>query len=169
MLSRLSTKITSYRAFFVSRTYSQWPQYTPEQLLVADTCRDFCKHTLTHTAAHTDAAHQYPNEIIKQLGQLGFMGVFVNNHYNYHNEKLTDHNDNNDNVALDTVCYTIIMEEISRGCASTGVIVSAHNSLYCAPINYFGTKAQKVIYIFILIFYCYYYYSNYNSLIIIIK
>jgi hypothetical protein len=44
---------------------------------------------------------------------------------------------------MDTMSYAIAMEEISRGCASTGVVMSAHNSLYCSPVNYFGTDEQK--------------------------
>ncbi len=44
---------------------------------------------------------------------------------------------------MDSLSYAIAMEEISRGCASTGVVMSVNNSLYCGPVNYFGTTDQK--------------------------
>lgn len=48
---------------------------------------------------------------------------------------------------MDVLSYAIAMEEISRGCASAGVIMSAHNSLYCSPVYYFGNDEQKEKYL----------------------
>eukprot|EP00957_Ditylum_brightwellii_P205839 15345672-Ditylum_brightwellii.AAC.1 len=53
----------------------------------------------------------------------------------------------NNGSGLDALAYAIAMEEISRGCASVGVIMSAHNSLYLSPIDNFGTDAQKEQYV----------------------
>jgi butyryl-CoA dehydrogenase len=61
--------------------------------------------------------------------ELGLMGINTPTEY--------------DGSGLDALSYAIAMEEISRGCASVGVIMSAHNSLYLYPIQYFGTDAQK--------------------------
>ena len=63
------------------------------------------------------------------MGELGLMGIDVPEEYG--------------GAGLDTLAYAITLEEISRGCASAGVIMSAHNSLYIGPIKYFGSDKQK--------------------------
>ena len=59
---------------------------------------------------------EYPTDAVKKMGELGLMGINVPEEYG--------------GSGLDTLAYAIAMEEISRGCASAGVIMSAHNSLY---------------------------------------
>jgi butyryl-CoA dehydrogenase len=76
-----------------------------------------------------DAQHLFPGKAVKKLGELGLMGVSVPEEFG--------------GAGMDYLAYAIAMEEISRGCASTGVIMSVNNSLYCGPVEMAGTTAQK--------------------------
>ncbi|CAF2439296.1 unnamed protein product [Rotaria sp. Silwood2] len=96
--------------------------------MLRKTCRDFADRELKPIAAELDKTHRYPTEIVKKIGDLGLMCVEVD-------ESLGG-------SGLDALAYAIAMEEISRGCASTGVIMSAHNSLYIGPIVKYGNKQQ---------------------------
>jgi butyryl-CoA dehydrogenase len=84
-------------------------------------------------AAEIDKKGEFPTEIVKELGKLGLMGVYVPGKYG--------------GSDMDVVSYAIAMEEISRGCASTGVIMSVNNSLACDPILKFGNEEQKMKYL----------------------
>lgn len=95
--------------------------------------RDFAEQELKPIAAEVDRKHLFPKEQVKKMGELGLMGLCVP-------EALGG-------TGLDYLAYAIAMEEISRGCASAGVVMSAHNSLYLGPINYFGNNEQKEKYI----------------------
>jgi butyryl-CoA dehydrogenase len=92
-------------------------------------CREFAAKELIPNARKWDETHAWPTEAVKKLGELALLGVAVPEQYG--------------GAGLDNVCYAIAMEEISRGCASTGVIMSVNNSLYCDPVMKFGTEAQK--------------------------
>ena len=72
---------------------------------------------------------RYPAEQVKKMGELGLMGINVDEEFG--------------GSGLDALAYAVTLEEISRGCASAGVIMSAHNSLYISPIHTFGNNAQK--------------------------
>lgn len=100
-----------------------------EQKMVLDTARDFAEREVRPRAAAVDAEGRYPRESIAKLAELGFLGVFIPPEYG--------------GSGLDTISYALIIEEISRACAATGVIVSAHNSLACFPLLEFGTEEQK--------------------------
>jgi butyryl-CoA dehydrogenase len=100
-----------------------------EQQIVRDTARDFADKTIKPRAEEIDKNHEYPADIIKQLAEMGFMGVAVPEEYG--------------GSGMDNVTYVLAMEEISRGCASCGVIMSVNNSLACDPIVHFGTDDQK--------------------------
>ncbi|CAK1590465.1 unnamed protein product [Parnassius mnemosyne] len=93
------------------------------------TCRDFAEGELKPNAALYDRNHQYPSDAIKKMGELGLMAIATP-------EELGG-------AGLDYLAYAIALEEISRGCASAGVIMSAHNSLYLGPIMLCGTDKQK--------------------------
>ena len=67
---------------------------------------------------------EYPDATVRKMGELGLMGIDIAEEYG--------------GAGMDCLAYAVTCEEISRGCASHGVIMSAHNSLYCAPIKYFG-------------------------------
>jgi butyryl-CoA dehydrogenase len=84
-------------------------------------------------AAEYDRTHEFPWEHVKKLGEMGMMGVVYPEEYN--------------GSAMDYLSYAIAVEEISRGCAATGTIMSAHNSLCLSPIYYFGTEEQKQAYL----------------------
>ncbi|MBN1534752.1 MAG: acyl-CoA dehydrogenase [Spirochaetes bacterium] len=104
-------------------------QLTEEQLMLRDTCRQLAENDLKPKAAEYDRTHEFPWEHVKKLGELGIMGIVYPEEYN--------------GAGMDYVSYAIAVEEISRGCASTGVIVSAHNSLCLSPIYYFGSEDIK--------------------------
>lgn len=97
--------------------------------MLQKTCRDFAEAELKPHAAKFDREHLYPKEQIKKMGELGLMAVEVPEEYG--------------GTGLDALAYAIALEEISRGCASTGVIMSVNNSLYLGPVKYFGNKEQK--------------------------
>jgi butyryl-CoA dehydrogenase len=92
-------------------------------------CREFAARELTPNARKWDETHQWPTDAVKKLAELSLLGVAVPEQYG--------------GAGLDNVCYALAMEEISRGCASTGVIMSVNNSLYCDPVMKFGTEEQK--------------------------
>ncbi|MCI0573630.1 MAG: acyl-CoA dehydrogenase [Myxococcaceae bacterium] len=91
--------------------------------------REFAARELTPNARRWDEHHEFPTQAVKQLAELGLMGVAVP--------------ESEGGAGLDNVCYAVAMEEISRGCASTGVIMSVNNSLYCDPVMKFGNEEQK--------------------------
>lgn len=101
--------------------------------MVAETCRNFANEVLIPQAGKVDKEHLFPADSVKQLGEMGMMSVAMPTEYG--------------GSGMDTVSYAIAMEEISRGCASAGVIMSAHNSLYSAPVEKFGTHEQKEKYL----------------------
>ncbi|XP_030562267.1 short-chain specific acyl-CoA dehydrogenase, mitochondrial [Drosophila novamexicana] len=102
--------------------------------MLQKTCRDFANSELAgQNAAKFDREHLYPAKQIRQMGELGLMAVAVP-------EELGG-------TGLDYLAYAIAMEEISRGCASAGVIMSVNNSLYLGPLLSYANAAQKAAYI----------------------
>lgn len=91
--------------------------------------REFAAKELTPNARKWDETHAWPTDALKKVAELALLGVAVPEQYG--------------GAGLDNVCYAIAIEELSRGCASTGVIASVNNSLYCDPVMKFGTEAQK--------------------------
>jgi butyryl-CoA dehydrogenase len=104
-------------------------ELTEEQRMIRDTARDFAVKEVEPKAAELDKTGRWPTELVKRMGELGFMGIAVP--------------EENGGAGMDNVSYALAMEEISRACASTGVIMSVNNSLYCDPVSKFGTPAQK--------------------------
>ncbi|XXF81447.1 acyl-CoA dehydrogenase [Myxococcaceae bacterium GXIMD 01537] len=104
-------------------------ELTDVQREIQRMCREFAAKELTPNARKWDETHVWPTEAVQKLAELALLGVAVPEQYG--------------GAGLDNVCYAIAMEEISRGCASTGVIMSVNNSLYCDPVMKFGTEAQK--------------------------
>lgn len=101
--------------------------------MLQKTCRDFAEGELKPLAAKIDREHFYPAEQIKTMGELGLMAIAIP-------ESLGG-------TGLDYLAYSIALEEISRCCASAGVIMSVNNSLYLGPLEKFGTDVQKEKYI----------------------
>jgi len=102
---------------------------TPEHTLIRDTARDLATKEILPKAAEIDRQHRFPREIVARLAELGLMGVAVPQEWG--------------GAGVDTVSYALALEEVSRACASTGVIMSVNNSLVCDPLLKFGTEAQK--------------------------
>lgn len=108
-------------------------QLTEEQLAVRDAARDFTQNVLKPGVIERDEKQQFPAEEVKQLGELGFMGMMVDPKYN--------------GSGMDTVSYVLAMEEISKIDASASVCVSVNNSLVCWGLDKFGTEEQKEKYL----------------------
>jgi butyryl-CoA dehydrogenase len=104
-------------------------ELTPEQTLIRDTARGLATNEIGPAAAQIDREHRFPREIVAKLADLGLMGIAVPERWG--------------GAGMDNVSYALALEEISRGCASTGVIMSVQNSLVCDPILTFGSDAQK--------------------------
>ena len=100
-----------------------------EQRMVQKTAKEFTNNEIKPVASINDREHRFPEEIINKLGELGFMGMSVPEQYG--------------GSGLDYLSYILALEEICKGCASTGTIMSVNNSLVCAPIKTFGTDEQK--------------------------
>merc|ERR1712198_423221 len=97
--------------------------------MLRQTCRDFADRELKPIAGILDKEHRYPRDIVTQIGELGLLSI--------------DTPVEEGGTGLDYLAYAIAMEEISRGCASTGVIMSANNSLYIAPLQIAGSEKLK--------------------------
>lgn len=102
---------------------------TEEQLMIRDTARDFADNELKPGAAERDEQEIYPAEIIQQLGELGFMGINTPEEWG--------------GAGMDCVSYALAVDELSRGDASVGVIVSVNNSLVCYPLEIFASDDLK--------------------------
>jgi len=105
----------------------------PEQEAFRQKIRDFVLAELEPVASEIEQKGEFTWEIIRKLASMGIMGVNYPAEYG--------------GLGLDTVCYTIAVEEISRACGSTGITLAAHNSLAIAPIYLFGTNEQKKKYL----------------------
>ncbi|MGI9238390.1 MAG: acyl-CoA dehydrogenase family protein [Woeseiaceae bacterium] len=106
---------------------------TEEQELIRDAAREFAQKEIAPIAAEFDLSGEFPLETIRQAGELGFMGVEIPSEYG--------------GSELDSICYVLVMEEISAADASHGTIVSVNNSLFGVPLLEFGTEAQKQAYL----------------------
>ncbi len=100
-----------------------------DQLAIQMAAREFAENEIAPTAVERDISGEFPTEIVKKMGELGFMGMMVSPDWG--------------GAGLDAVSYVLAMEEISKVDASCGVIMSVNNSLVCWVIETFGTEAQK--------------------------
>lgn len=112
-----------------ARTYLTWSSLPETHQMLRSTCREFADRELKPIAGELDRHHRFPAEQVKRMGEMGLMGVAVK--------------EEEGGTGLDYLAYSIAMEEISRGCASAGVIMSVNNSLYCGPLQKFGSPALK--------------------------
>jgi butyryl-CoA dehydrogenase len=101
--------------------------------MLHEMCRKFADEELAPNAGKWDKNHEFPADAVKKMGELGLMGISVPEEYG--------------GAGLDYLAYAIAMEEISRGCASTGVICSVQNSLFGFPVKQFGNEEQKAQYL----------------------
>jgi len=108
-------------------------ELTEEQIAVRDAARDFAQNVLKPGVIERDENQTFPKDEIKQLGELGFLGMMVNPKYN--------------GGGMDAISYVLAMEEISKVDASCSVIMSVNNSLVCWGIEKFGNEEQKQKYL----------------------
>src|SRR5260370_33272055 len=104
-------------------------ELTEEQKLLQKSVREFAESEVRPLAKELDETGRFPRELFKKAADLGLTGV--------------PFPESEGGAGFDHVAYTIVIEEISRCCASTGVILSVQNSLYCDPIHRYGTDTQK--------------------------
>jgi len=107
--------------------------YSEEHELVRSTTREFAEKHLKPGVIERDENAEFPSEQVTMMGELGFMGVMVPERWN--------------GAGMDTISYTLIIEELSRVDASAGVIVSVNNSLVCQIFVNYGNDWQKETYL----------------------
>jgi alkylation response protein AidB-like acyl-CoA dehydrogenase len=100
-----------------------------EQQLVQKTARDFAREKVLPIAGEIDENRKIPMALIKEMGALGFMGIDVPERYG--------------GSGMDRLTYMLVVEEVNRACASTGVVLCTHVSLAIEPILLFGSESQK--------------------------
>ncbi|MGL5352622.1 MAG: acyl-CoA dehydrogenase [Clostridium sp.] len=107
--------------------------FTREQELVRQMVREFAKNEVEPIAAEIDATERFPMENVEKMAKLGMLGIPFDKEYG--------------GAGGDTISYILTVEELSKVCGTTGVIVSAHTSLCASLINQFGNKDQKAKYL----------------------
>lgn len=108
-------------------------QLNEEQRMIQAMVRDLAREVILPTAAERDRTKEFPADIVKQMGELGLMGMNVPPEY--------------DGAGVDTISYSLALQEIGYACASTAVIMSVHNSVSCGPIYRFGSDFLKENYL----------------------
>jgi butyryl-CoA dehydrogenase len=107
-----------------------WPLENDEdKKMLMEQVGAFAREVVAPKAKHHDETGEFPEEHVKQMAEMGLMGMMVSEEYG--------------GAGLDAISYAMCMEEISAACASTGVIMSVNNSLVCWPIDAYGTPEQK--------------------------
>lgn len=104
-------------------------QPTDDQRIVAESAREFAEREIAPGIAEREATHVFPGDVVRKLGELGFLGMFIPAEYG--------------GAGFDVLSYILAIEEIARVDASVAVIVSVTNSVACYPIWKFGSEEQK--------------------------
>jgi alkylation response protein AidB-like acyl-CoA dehydrogenase len=104
-------------------------ELSDEQKLLQETIRRFAEEVVRPRAKEIDESGEFPRTFFDQAGELGLAGVAVPEEYG--------------GAGMDVVSYCLVIEEVSRVCATSGVILSVNNSLVCDPILKFGSEEQK--------------------------
>jgi alkylation response protein AidB-like acyl-CoA dehydrogenase len=107
--------------------------FSEEQLLIKDSAKEFAEAEIKSSSIERDINAEFPTEIVKKLGELGFMGMMVSPEYG--------------GAGLDTISYVLALIEISKADASVGVIMSVNNSLVCFGLQKYGTDFIKEKYL----------------------
>ncbi len=108
-------------------------QLSEEHVMIRNEARKFAQEVIAPIAEHFDQTGEFPNDTVKQMGELGLMGIEVPEEYG--------------GAEMDTLSYVLAIEEISKADASHGVIMSVNNSLFCHGILCFGSEEQKHQYV----------------------
>ena len=104
-------------------------QLTEEHEMIRQAARDFAQTELLPGVIERDEEQKFPNEQVRQMGELGFMGMMVSTEYG--------------GSGMDTLSYVLAMEELSKIDASASVAMSVNNSLVCWGLEKFGNEEQK--------------------------
>ncbi|MEN5087184.1 MULTISPECIES: acyl-CoA dehydrogenase [Sphingobacterium] len=108
-------------------------ELSEEYKMIQEAARDFAQHDLKPGVIERDEKAVFPYEQVKKMGELGFMGMMVSTQYG--------------GAGLDTLAYTLVLEEIAKIDASAAVIMSVNNSLVCYGLEAYGTEEQKEKYL----------------------
>lgn len=109
------------------------PLFTEEQLMIKDMVREFARDVVAPGAAERDHSRRFPGDILKQMGELGLMGMMIPPEYG--------------GSGADTVSYVMALSEIAAACAATAVVMSVQNSIVCESLYRFGSEEQKEKYL----------------------
>jgi butyryl-CoA dehydrogenase len=104
-------------------------ELTQDHKVLRDSVRDFVEKEIKPIASRIDEEHMIPDALVAKMGAMGLLGSYLPEEYS--------------GAGLDFLSYAIVVEEVSKACASSGVLISAHTSLCSGPIYSFGTEEQK--------------------------
>jgi alkylation response protein AidB-like acyl-CoA dehydrogenase len=104
-------------------------ELTETQTMIRDAARDYARERLWPTAAAREKERLFPRDLVREMGELGFMGMLVPEEF--------------DGAGVDHVAYALAIEEIAAGDGAVSTVMSVHNSVGCMPILKFGTDWQK--------------------------
>jgi butyryl-CoA dehydrogenase len=104
-------------------------ELSQDHKVLRDSVRDFVEKEVKPIAIQIDENHKIPDELVQKMSAMGFLGCYLPEAYG--------------GAGLDILSYAIVVEEVSKACASSGILISAHTSLACDPILQFGTEEQK--------------------------
>ena len=104
-------------------------ELSDEQRMIQAVAREFADKEVRPIAEAIDREARFPRDTVRRMGELGLLGIAIPEAYG--------------GSGGDTVAYVVALEEVARACASHAVIMSVNNSLYCDPVNKFGTEEQK--------------------------
>ena len=108
-------------------------ELSEEQKMIRAMVREFARTEILPTAAERDRTKEFPRESLRKMGELGLLGMNVPAEYN--------------GAGVDTVSYSLALQEVAYACASTAVIMSVHNSVACGPIYLFGSDYLRETYL----------------------
>ena len=106
---------------------------TEEHIMIRDAARDFAQNELLPGVIERDNAQTFPDELVRKMGDVGFLGIMVDPKYG--------------GSGMDAISYVLIMEELSKIDASASVMVSVNNSLVCYGLEAYGSEEQKQKYL----------------------
>ncbi|HLP17728.1 MAG TPA: acyl-CoA dehydrogenase family protein, partial [Bacteroidota bacterium] len=104
-------------------------ELSEDHKVLQQSVRDFVEKEIRPLAMQIDETHCIPTELIRKIGEMGLFGCFIPEVYG--------------GAGMDILSYAIVVEEVSRGCASCGIVISAHSSLACDIILHHGADEQK--------------------------
>ncbi|HTX90779.1 MAG TPA: acyl-CoA dehydrogenase [Anaerolineales bacterium] len=108
-------------------------ELSQDHKVLQSSVRDFVQKEIQPLAIQIDEQHHIPDELVDKMRQLGLLGSYIPEAYG--------------GSGLDILSYAIVVEEVSKACGSSGILISAHTSLACDPIQHFGSEEQKKKYL----------------------